>query len=75
MASLPGRASNVLHCTPADDVWQKTVTSVAAIVFALDRWCWAFCAAFGAPAKTFLEWASDNAAEFQNKQEIAVRVD
>ena len=29
----------------------------------------------GAPAKTFLEWASDNAAEFQNKQEIAVRVD
>ena len=29
----------------------------------------------GAPAKTFLEWATDNAAEFQNKQEIAVRVD
>ena len=28
----------------------------------------------GAPAKTFLEWATDNAAEFQNKQEIAVRV-
>src|SRR5881394_2634140 len=29
----------------------------------------------GAPAKTFLEWATDNAAAFQNKQEIAVRVD
>ena len=29
----------------------------------------------GVPAKTFLEWATGNAAEFQNKQEIAVRVD
>src|SRR5438046_5299842 len=29
----------------------------------------------GAQAKTFLEWATDNAAEFQNKQEIVVRVD
>src|SRR6266480_1423109 len=29
----------------------------------------------GAPPHTFLDWATDNAAEFQNKQEIAVRVD
>ncbi len=29
----------------------------------------------GVPAKTFLEWTTDNAAEFENKQEIAVRVD
>jgi len=29
----------------------------------------------GAPPHTFLDWATDNAAEFQNKQEIAVHVD
>ena len=29
----------------------------------------------GAPPHTFLDWATDNAAEFQNKQEIAVQVD
>ncbi len=29
----------------------------------------------GVPARTFLDWATDNAAEFENKQEIAVRVD
>ncbi len=29
----------------------------------------------GAPSHTFLDWATHNAAEFQNKQEIAVHVD
>ena len=29
----------------------------------------------GAPPHTFFDWATDNAAEFQNKQEIAVHVD
>jgi len=29
----------------------------------------------GAPPHTFLDWATDNAAEFQNKEEITVQVD